>query len=85
MPTTLVDVTVKVPKEFNDVRVALVELVKDVKAGKDVGTIAAENLPTLLAAIAGADQIPTEFREELAKSTAAAGLLGGEVVGAFLG
>lgn len=85
MATTLVPVTVQVPKELNDVRVALVELIKDVKAKKDVGLIAAENLSLLLQAIAGADQIPDEVKSELQKSTVAMGLMGGEIVGAIVG
>lgn len=53
---------VEYAKEVDDVLVLLVELVKDVKAKKDLGAIAAENLPNLMAAITGADQVGAEVQ-----------------------
>lgn len=80
----LVDVQIKAPKELNDVRVALVGLIEDLKAKKSLEQIAAGNLFKLSEAVGGIDKIPAEFQEELAKSMAVTGLLGGQVAGALL-
>lgn len=80
----LVPVTYQAPKELNDVRVCLVELIKDVKAGKSPAAIAAENLPLLLTMMSGIDQLPTEVREELAKSCETGGHMGGELLAVLL-
>jgi hypothetical protein len=47
-------------KETGDVMVAVIELVKDIKAGKSLAELGAENLTNLIAAVSGADQIPAE-------------------------
>jgi hypothetical protein len=49
-------------KEIDDALVLVVELVKDIKAGKGAAEIAAENLPNLMNAIGSADQIPEEAK-----------------------
>lgn len=83
--TTLVDVTVKVPKELNDVRVALVALITDIKQGKPFAVVAVETFPLLLAAVTGAQALGDEVKAEMQKSSALIGLMGGELVGALVG
>lgn len=58
----LVDVALKVPKEMNDIKVALVGLVEDIKAKKGVASIIAENIPALMAAIEGFDKLGEEAK-----------------------
>lgn len=84
MSVQLVDVTVKAPKELNDARVLLVSLIADLKAKKPLEQIAAGNLLKLSEAVAGMDNVPAEFKEELRKSLAVCGLMGGEIAGALL-
>jgi len=77
--TTLVPVTVQVPQEMNEVRLALVAIVKDLKEGKGLDAVFA-NMSMLMKAIEGVDKIPTEFKEKLAESVELMGLLGGDLV-----
>ena len=58
----LVDVALKVPKEMNDIKVALIGLVEDIKAKKGVAAIVAENIPALMSAIEGFDQLGEEAK-----------------------
>jgi hypothetical protein len=81
----LVDVTIKAPKELNDVRIAAVKFVEDIKAKKPIGDIASGSLGNFIAAVEGADKIDDEFKEEARKSAALAGLMGGEIIGAVMG
>lgn len=76
----LVQVSVSVPKELSEVANLIVELVKDVKAGKDISKIGEENLSNLLKAIEGVDQIPQEVKDNVGESAVCAGLLGGQVI-----
>lgn len=80
----LVDVNIKAPKELNDVRLAVVSIIEDVKAKKSIAEIAAGNLTKLVAAVEGADQIDEAFKEESKRSAALAGLMGGEIIGAVM-
>jgi hypothetical protein len=80
----LVDVTYKAPKELNDVRLALVKLVEGVKAGKDVSQLAAENLGPVMQAVAGIDQLPEEYKQQLRASLETTGHLGGSLAGVLL-
>lgn len=50
-------------KETDDVLVAIVELVKDVRAKKPISQLAGENLQNLINAVGGADQIPDEEKD----------------------
>ena len=84
MSVVLVDINLKAPKELNDARLLLVSLIGDLKAKKPLEQVAAGNLLKLSEAVAGIDQVPAEFKEELKKSLAVCGLLGGEVAGALL-
>lgn len=81
MPVVLIDETVKVPKELNEVRTALVGLIADIKAGKDIATIATENLGALVAAVGGADQLDDEVKEALKESITCIALMGSDIVG----
>ena len=81
----LEDVSVKCPKELNDVRKAIVGIVEDVKAGKDLVLIAGENLQALSDAIAGLEKIPGEVKDALPESVSRMGLMAGELVGILAG
>lgn len=76
----LIEVAVKCPKELNDVRTAIVGIVADVKAGKDLVVIAGENLQALSDAIAGIDAVPNELKDNLPESVACLGVLASELV-----
>jgi hypothetical protein len=64
----LVKVEIDVPKEMLDVKTFLVELVADIKAKKNVGAIASENLPNLVAAIDGFSALGEEAKSEQANN-----------------
>lgn len=81
----LISVSVQVPKELNDVRVALLGVIESVKAGKDAAQIILGNLEKLSEAIKNAQAIPDEFKANLKESAALSGLLGGEILGSLLG
>lgn len=85
MAVELIKEEVECPKELNDVRKAVVAVVEDVKAGKDVGEIATGNLQLLADAISGLDKIPDEISEDLSNSVKCLGLLGGDLAGILLG
>jgi hypothetical protein len=57
----IMEKTVQYAKEIDDVMMLVVELLKDVKAGKGALEIGAENLPLLMQAVAGAEQIKDEL------------------------
>lgn len=61
-----VEQVVKLPKEMQDVRVLVVELVKDIKAKKSPMEIAGENLPLLIAAAEGMDKLGAEAKDAAA-------------------
>lgn len=50
-----------VPKETKEVIDGALDLIEDIRAKKDVGVIAAENLPSLMAAFDGYDKIKGEI------------------------
>jgi len=80
----LEDVSVKCPKEVNDVRKAVVGIVSDIKAGKSLVEIAGGNLKALSDAIEGVEKIGDEVREAPAETVACLGLLAGELVGVLV-
>lgn len=80
----LVDVSYKAPKELNDVRVALVAVIEDLKAGKDLLTVGAENLALLSTAVAGVGNLPAEVKAELKESSECIGHMVGEIAGVLL-
>lgn len=63
--------TIGVPKESKEVIDFLTDLIEDIKAGKPVGELTAENLPNLMTAIEGYDQIPLEVKGEHLSETLA--------------
>lgn len=69
MSIVTINVEMQVPKEAKEIVDAVFGLVEDVLAKKDIGTITAENLPALMTAIDGYDQVmpsvKSEYRDEL--------------------
>jgi hypothetical protein len=80
----LVNVNLSVPKELNDVRVALLAVVSDLLAGKDAAAVVLGNIQNLSEAIGNAQAIPEEFKQNLKESAALSGLMGGELIGLVL-
>lgn len=78
-----VQITVNVPKEVNEMRIALVTVIKDVKQGKSLVEMLS-NLSLFVTAIAGVEQIPAEFKADLTGSLQVAGLFAADVVGVLL-
>ncbi|MDD0852977.1 hypothetical protein HBN50_07710 [Halobacteriovorax sp. GB3] len=64
-------VELEVGKESEEVAVAVAELIKDIREGKDVATITAENLPNVMRAVEGYDQIDDEMKHRTRNATAA--------------
>ncbi len=77
-------VPVTVPKELNDVRVALNSVVADIKAGKSITEIAAGNFPKLVDAVQGIDKVGEEVKVHIKESIVCGGLLGGEIISALV-
>lgn len=73
----LVDTTVKEPKEMKDIRISLRELLIDIRKGKSIGAISAENLPGLMAAVEGYEQLGDEAKT--AESNNSIGLMSGDI------
>lgn len=65
----VVKVEIEVGKESKEVADAIAELVKDVKAGKDVSLIAAENLAGIAQAIEGYQKIGPEQKHDSRHAT----------------
>lgn len=65
------EVKIQVGKESKEVVDAIVELVKDIREGKDLALIAGENLPGLSKAIDGVDQVDDEMQSEVRNATVA--------------
>ena len=72
-----VEQVVKLPKELSEVKKALVELVADIAAKKEISILIAENLPLLMQAIEGFDKMGEEIKTPEAANVAA--LLGAEI------
>jgi hypothetical protein len=58
----LVELKIEVPKEMNDIRVFLVQLISDIKAKKPTTEIIAGSLGGLMASIEGFDQLDEEAK-----------------------
>lgn len=71
-------------KEVGDVGAALVFLLQEIKAKKPIGELAAESLPKLIDAVAGADTIKDELTANRKASLATMGYHSGEMVDALL-
>ena len=91
MEVQLVDEQVKVPKELNDVRIAIAGLVKSIKKAKadgfdlaiDVPEVVMASYKNVVHAIEGVDKVPMEIRKELGASIVCAGLMGADVLEAL--
>lgn len=76
-----VEKTVKLGKETTDVFEALASVVRDVKLGKSISDISAGNLPKLMEAVNGFDQLDDEARADHYGNTIAFGI--GSIVDAL--
>lgn len=65
---------VQLCKESNEVFKCLAGLVEDIKAKKDISSIAAENLPALLQAVQGFEMLDNELQDAQFDETAGLGL-----------
>lgn len=79
-----VKIELDLPKELFEVKVAVVELLKDILAGKGLPELVGENLSNLSKAVGGADKLDDEIKEDLAASLQCAGLFGADIVSALL-
>lgn len=77
-----VKVELEVGKESKEVFDLVAELIKDIKAKKAYGELAAENFPLLVKAIEGVSDIPAEFKSQYMADTASYGA--GSIVKALL-
>lgn len=84
MAIEIVKIEVSVPKELNEIRVALNKVLVDVKAKKPFAEIASGNFPALVAAVEGFEKLDDEVKEKLQESLHCVGLLGGDVAGVLL-
>jgi len=75
----------EVAKEVDDVAKLLVDLVVDLKAGKDVASITSENLPGLITAIDGANKMSDEIANNRKVVLSTIGARAGELADAILG
>lgn len=73
---------VEIAKELDDCLALVIELVKDLKAKKALDLVLSENLPGLMNALGGIDQIGDELK--LSAAYATIGLRVGELAGAFI-
>ena len=64
----------QVGKESTEIFEGLSELIKDIKAGKDVAIIATENLPSLVTMVDGYDKVSGEMSAKERNATIAHGL-----------
>ena len=85
MPVELVQLPVDVPKELNDVRVAIAKLIANLANGQNVFGAVVSSLNELNEAVSNAKQIPVELREKMGESVACAGLIGRDVIKALHG
>jgi hypothetical protein len=58
----MVKVEIEVGKETKEIIDFVSDLIKDIKAGKDMAAIAAENLPGLISAVGGFQELPAEMQ-----------------------
>lgn len=58
----LVKIELEVPKEMNDIRVFLVQVISDLKAKKPIAEVIAGSLGGLMAAVEGYDQLDEEAK-----------------------
>lgn len=75
---------VEYTKEIDDVFVLVIELLKDIKAKKGAGELAAENLNNLINAMGGMDGISEEITHRL-QAMQTIGFRSGELIDAIIG
>lgn len=75
---------VEFAKELDDAMFLIVELVKDIKAGKEMTVIAAENLPNLINAVSGAEQIGEEVSTSMSVAVQTVTFRVADLVAAFV-
>lgn len=75
---------VQIAKELDDVLSLVVELVKDLKAKKGIAELASENLPGLMAAMSGIDQVGDELKLNRKEAVQTVALKVSELVEALL-
>lgn len=78
----LVKQELSIPKELHDIKVAIVELIKDIKDKKEMGLIVGENLPLIMSAIQGYEKLGEELKSEFAPNAAA--VLAAEIAAVLL-
>jgi hypothetical protein len=78
-----VKIELEVPKEMDDVRKFLVQLVADIKNKKPIAELVAGSLPGLIAAVDGYDQIDDEAKTKEAYNLY--GLLASDIAKALSG
>lgn len=61
----------EVGKELSEVIDAVADLLEDILAKKEIGLIAAENLPSLMTAVDGYDQLAVELKGDKRNESAA--------------
>ena len=76
---------VQVAKELDDLGVLLVGLVKDLKAKKPLAELASSNLPALINAMSGIDQVDDELKNNKDVAYATLGSRVGELTAALVG
>jgi hypothetical protein len=75
---------IEIAKELDDVLSLVVELVKDLKAKKAIGDLASENLPGLMSAMSGIDQVGDELKLNRKEAIQTVALRVSELVEALL-
>ena len=76
---------VEYAKEVDDVLKLVVELVADLRAKKSISDVAAENLPGLMEALNGMDQVDDELKESRKVVLETVGYRVGSLTDAVLG
>lgn len=76
---------VDVAKELDDCMVLVVALVNDIKAGKAPGEIISGNIPALMAAMNGVDQVAVELKSNRRAAFETIGLRSADLMDALLG
>ncbi len=66
-----VEKTLVVGKESSEIVDGVHDLIQDIREGKDIAVIAAENLPNLIAMIDGYDKLSAEIKHESRNATIA--------------
>ena len=76
---------VSIAKEVDDVGKFIVELVADIRKGKDMAAIVSENLANLVGAIDGISGVVDEVKENRKVVLATLGMRTGELTDAIIG